>query len=195
MQITSTFTPTSRVDWRDWLSQNGDSTTEIWLVYYKKHTGKPSLSYQEALEEALCFGWIDGIRQRMDEERYAQRFTPRRPRSAWSETNKRLAVHLAHKGRMTPAGLACIDFPLDSSEAKPPVKKDIPLPDWMETALKAHPAAWEFFNSLPPSHRKRYIGWMSSARKEETQRARLEKAVALLEQGKRIGIGPGEVRV
>jgi uncharacterized protein YdeI (YjbR/CyaY-like superfamily) len=195
MQITETFTPTCRADWRDWLSQNGASAAEIWLVYYKKATGKPSLTYQEALEEALCFGWIDGIRQRMDEERYAQRFTPRRPRSAWSETNKRLAARLFDEGRMTPAGLAGIDFPLEQGESKPPIKKDVPLPDWMETALKGHPSAWEYFNSLPPSHCKRYIGWITSAKREETRMARLEKAIALLEQGKRIGIGPGEVRV
>jgi uncharacterized protein YdeI (YjbR/CyaY-like superfamily) len=195
MQITETFTPTSRADWRDWLLENGSSAAEIWLVYHKKHTGTPSLTYQEALEEALCFGWIDGIRQRMDEERYAQRFTPRRPRSAWSETNRQLAARLFSEGLMTPAGLACIDFPLDQVETKPPQKKDIPLPEWMETTLKSHPAAWEYFNTLPPSHRKRYIGWITSAKREGTRRARLEKAMALLEQGKRIGIGSGEVRV
>jgi uncharacterized protein YdeI (YjbR/CyaY-like superfamily) len=96
---------------------------------------------------------------------------------------------------MTPAGLARIDFPLEHIDEEKPAKKVLVIPDWMEAALKEHPAAWEYFNSLPPSHRQRYIGWITSAKKEETRRARLEKAIALLEQGKRIGLGPGEVRV
>ena len=98
MQITATFTAPDRQAWRDWLARHGSSETEIWLVYYKKHTGIPSVTYTEALEEALCFGWIDGIRQKIDEERFAQRFTPRRPGSAWSELNRHLVAKLVEQG-------------------------------------------------------------------------------------------------
>lgn len=104
VEITKTFTPKSRKEWREWLTKNHDKTTEIWLVYYKKHTGKPTIKYEEAVEEALCFGWIDGIEKRIDEERYAQRFTPRRKNSNWSESNIARYKKLVKQGLMTKAG-------------------------------------------------------------------------------------------
>lgn len=109
MEITKTLYVTNRDEWRAWLSENHGSEKEIWLVYYKKHTRKPTIPYDDAVEEALCFGWIDGIEKRMDEERYAQRFTPRKAKSNWSESNKRRVKKLLEQGKMTEAGLATIN--------------------------------------------------------------------------------------
>ncbi len=99
------FTPNNRNEWREWLQANHDTHNEIWLVYYKKHTGKPTISYNDSVEEALCFGWIDGIKKRIDDEAYCHRFTPRRSNSNWSETNVKRAVLMIEKGLMTPSGL------------------------------------------------------------------------------------------
>ena len=91
--------------WRFWLEKNGPRDKEVWVIFYKKHTGKPSVSYEEAVEEAICFGWIDGILRRVDDERYAQKFTPRAEKTVWSETNARRANKMIREGRMTEAGL------------------------------------------------------------------------------------------
>lgn len=107
VEITETFYPKSRGEWRKWLSDHyhtKNTKKEIWLVYYKKHTGKPTVSYPDAVLEALCFGWIDGIEKRIDDERFAGRFTPRRPKSSWTETNIGKYNMLVEKGLMTEAG-------------------------------------------------------------------------------------------
>ncbi|MFP3944469.1 MAG: YdeI/OmpD-associated family protein [Alphaproteobacteria bacterium] len=103
------FTPESAHDWRDWLEENYGRCDEIWLVFYKKHTGKAAISYEEAVEEALCFGWIDSVKRRLDDERYAFRFTPRKPSSKWSPSNIRRVEKLIAEGRMTPAGLEPVE--------------------------------------------------------------------------------------
>jgi len=106
MNITDTFEPKTRRDWRNWLTLHRTEAKAIWVVFLKKHTKQAALTYQDALEEALCFGWIDGVRQRIDDLRYAQRFTPRTKSSRWSQVNKALAADLEAGGLMTPAGLA-----------------------------------------------------------------------------------------
>jgi uncharacterized protein YdeI (YjbR/CyaY-like superfamily) len=106
-------------EWRAWLAEHHDRETEIWLVFYKKHTGKPGISYQDALEEALCFGWVDILVRRLDDERYAQKFTPRKARSNWSEINRRLFARLVEEGRMTAAGLAKAPPPAAARNEKP----------------------------------------------------------------------------
>lgn len=108
MEIGETLYVTNREDFRKWLEQNHRSKKEIWLIRYKKATGKPSLDYVEAVEEAICFGWIDSTEKSMDVERYALRFSPRRPKSKWTETNKERARKLAAEGKMTEAGLASL---------------------------------------------------------------------------------------
>ena len=100
------ITAASRIEWRAWLEKNHATETEVWLVYYKKHTGKQSVSYLESVMEALCFGWIDGIKKRVDDERYIHRFTPRKPNSKWSPSNIAQAKELIESGAMTEAGLA-----------------------------------------------------------------------------------------
>lgn len=106
MQITKTFYPKSREKWRKWLSKNYNKEKEIWLIYYKKTTGKPSIPYNDAVEEALCFGWIDSIEKSIDSERFAGRFTPRKPKSGWSKSNIERVKNLIKEGKMTQFGLA-----------------------------------------------------------------------------------------
>ncbi|MGA7733294.1 MAG: hypothetical protein WCD37_18690 [Chloroflexia bacterium] len=105
-----------REDWRAWLQANHETGREVWLVFYKKHTGQPSLPYNDAVEEALCFGWIDSVEKRLDADRYALRFTPRKPKSNWSESNKRRVRQLVASGRMTEAGLAKVTFPISDDD-------------------------------------------------------------------------------
>jgi len=192
MIITETFEPRSRQDWRKWLGLHHAESKAIWVVFLKKHTGRAALTYQDALEEALCFGWIDGVRKRIDDLRFAQRFTPRTKSSRWSETNRALAADLEARGLMTPAGLAA----RGSTPPDPPPagEQTSGVPEWLAGALRASPLAWKNFNALPPSHQRRYVGWISSAKRDETRDKRVAKAIALLEENKRIGLGPGEVR-
>jgi uncharacterized protein YdeI (YjbR/CyaY-like superfamily) len=194
MDITRTFTAPDRAAWRTWLTGHASTDTEIWLVYFKKHTGKPTVSYLDSLEEALCFGWVDSLIQKIDDDRYARKFTPRKTGSEWSKVNQRLAAKLIREGRMTEAGLARVDFSL--AEVEPPRQRpvDMPPPGWLKTGLRTSPLAWENFEKLPPSHQRRYIAWISDAKREETRRKRIREAIALLEGNKRLGIGPGEVR-
>jgi uncharacterized protein YdeI (YjbR/CyaY-like superfamily) len=188
MKITQTFTAPDRAAWRDWLSEHGATETEVWLVYYKAGTGKPSISYNDSLEEALCFGWVDSIIQKIDEEKYARKFNPRRAGSKWSELNKHLVAKMVQEGRMTEAGLAKVEFPLPEAQAARPKRLELPLPDWLKAGLMASPKAWENFNNLPPSHRRNYIGWISDAKKEETRQRRIQEAIGRLEKNETLGL-------
>ena len=121
MALMRTFYAEDRAEWRAWLETNHTLETEIWLLFYKRHTGKPRVAYPDAVEEALCFGWIDSTIRRVDDATYAQRFTPRRPGSSWSELSKRRVARLVQEGRMTKAGLAKVDFALpDPDSPRPP---------------------------------------------------------------------------
>jgi uncharacterized protein YdeI (YjbR/CyaY-like superfamily) len=182
MQITNTFTPKDRADWRSWLEQHGSSESEVWLVYFKAGTGRSGISYNDSLEEALCFGWVDSIIQKIDEEKYARKFTPRQIGSKWSELNKHLVAKLVNEGCMTTAGLAKVDFPLSEAPASRPRRPALPLPDWLKAGLTASPRAWENFQRLAPSHQRNYIGWISDAKKEETRQRRIQEAIARLER-------------
>lgn len=173
------------------MEQNHKSETEIWLVFYKKHTGRPVIPYNDAVEEALCFGWIDSILQRIDEEKYARKFTPRKLNSVWSDLNKRRVVKMAEVRRMAPAGLARITFDIDDISGKPKTrvpKKEILIPGYIEKALAEHPRAQENFNKLPPYQRRNYLGWIVSAKKEETRLRRLKEAITLLERNQKLGM-------
>jgi uncharacterized protein YdeI (YjbR/CyaY-like superfamily) len=192
MIITKTLEPRTRQDWHNWLVNNHADIKEIWLVFLKKHTGQSEFNYQEALEEALCFGWIDGVRQKIDDLRYAQRFSPRTKSSRWSETNKTLATSLETRGLMLPAGLSWKSAWVTSTSSKR--QQDAGLPDWLVAAIQRSTIAWNNFTALPPSHQRRYVGWISSAKRDETRNQRIAEAITLLEQNKRLGLGPGEVR-
>jgi uncharacterized protein YdeI (YjbR/CyaY-like superfamily) len=188
MKITQTFTPPGRAAWRDWLAEHGASESEIWLVYYKAGTGKPTISYEDSLEEALCFGWVDSLIQKIDEEKYARKFTPRKPGSKWSELNKHLVAKLVREGRMTEAGIAKVDFSLEEAPASRPSRPELPLPDWLKAGLMTSPTAWENFSKMPPSHRRNYILWISDAKKEETRQRRIREAIGRLEKNETLGL-------
>jgi uncharacterized protein YdeI (YjbR/CyaY-like superfamily) len=188
MKMNQTFTAPDRVTWREWLAEHGASESEIWLVYYKAGTGKATISYEDSLEEALCFGWVDSIIQKIDEEKYARKFTPRKPGSKWSELNKHLVAKLIKEGRMTEAGMAKVEFVLEEAPTARPKRSDLPLPDWLKEGLMASPRAWENFSKLPPSHQRNYILWVSEARREETRQKRIGEAIAMLQKNERLGL-------
>lgn len=178
---------TTRADWRAWLAAHHERETEIWLVYNKRHTGEPRVEYDDAVEEALCFGWIDSIVRTIDADRYAQKFTPRKAKSKWSELNRERFARMVREGKMTPAGLAKSP-PEDGAgaTAKPPA--DDSVPDYIEQALRANGVAWDNLSNLAPSYRRLYVRWIEDAKKEETRRKRLAEAVSLLEQNKKLGL-------
>ena len=188
MEITQTTSAANRSEWRAWLEQHHATDPEVWLVYTKKGCDKPSATYLESLEEALCFGWIDSLIKKIDAEKYARKFSPRRAGSQWSETNKHLVAKLIMEGRMTGAGLATVDFALPEADARRPKRPELPLPEWLKAGLMTSPKAWENFNSLPPSHRREYIGWISDAKKEETRQWRIREAIRTLEKNERLGM-------
>jgi len=179
-----------REEWRKWLAKNHDRKKGIWLIYYKKHTGKPRIPYEDAVEEAICFGWIDSTVKKIDEEKYAQKFTPRKSRSRWSELNKKRAEKMIKLGKMTEAGLVKIREAKENGEwYKEAPKSQFPaVPLEFKKALAASKKAREYFNSLAPSYRKQYIGWIAAARREETRKNRVMEAVSLLEQNQKLGM-------
>jgi uncharacterized protein YdeI (YjbR/CyaY-like superfamily) len=179
----------NRQEWRSWLEAHHARETEVWLSYFKKSSGKPTVSYRESVEEALCFGWIDGIRRSIDQERYCHRFTPRKTDSKWSPLNIRLARELIEQGQMTPAGLAAFER---RKEYDPVTLANQQgegfLPPEIEQALRATPSAWRNFNALSPAYRRQYAGWLSSAKRAATREKRLAEAIRLLEQNQKLGM-------
>jgi uncharacterized protein YdeI (YjbR/CyaY-like superfamily) len=187
MKMERTLHVTTRADWRTWLGDNARTQSEVWLVFSKVRTGAPALPYEDAVEEALCFGWIDSLIQRIDDQRYARLFSPRRQGSPWSEVNKRRLAKMVKAGLMTEAGLALFPFPIPEGDPGPAPKRTIPaLSQDLEAELRANSLAWENYQKLPPSAQRLYSGWIMSAKKEETRRKRLGEAIGLLEQGKRL---------
>ncbi len=181
----------NREKWWAWLQANGEKEKEIWLVFNKKETGKKCLAYDEAVEEALCFGWIDSIIKRIDEKTYARKFTPRNRGSKWSGLNIARAKKMVTAGRMTPAGSVLIDPGLLRSKRVPrPASPtgDPPIPAFISKGLAADEKARAFFESLAPSYRRLYIDWVASAKKEETRRKRLAEMLATLRSGRKLGL-------
>ena len=189
MKMERTLQVSTRAEWRTWLAQNARTQNDVWLVFSKAHTSQPALPYEDLVEEALCFGWIDSLIQRIDEEHYGRLFTPRRPGSPWSEVNKRRLFKMVKVGLMTEAGLELFPFPIPQDDPGPAPKRVIPaLSADLEAVLRGNPTAWENFQKLPPSAQRLYSGWIMSAKKEETRWKRLQEAIGLLEQGKRLGL-------
>ncbi|WP_291271550.1 YdeI/OmpD-associated family protein [Geothrix sp.] len=193
MLLAATLEPKHRKAWRDWLEHHHAIEKEIWLVFKKAHSGQLTFTYRDALSEAICFGWIDGVRQRIDDEKYAQRFSPRTKTSRWSSINIALAKELEAEGLLSPSGIASLNQArsAQTDSSKPP--EPFP-PVWFMTAVQADMVALSNFQNLPPSHQRRYVGWVSSAKREDTREKRIAEAVILLKENKRIGLGPGEVR-
>jgi len=176
--------------WRRWLKKNHATASELWLVYFKKHTGEQCISYDESVEEALCFGWIDSILKKLDEDTYARKFTPRRENSVWSELNRERARRMIAAKRMTPAGMKKVGFSLTGpvSRAKRGPKTEPVFSDDLFGMLRAHKKAWIEFNTLPPSQRRNCVGWVMSAKREETRLRRMRELIDTLARGERLGM-------
>ena len=175
-----------RNSWRTWLQENHDTVSEIWMVFFKKHTGKLGVGYDEAVEEALCFGWVDSLIKRLDDDRYARKFTPRTNIAKWSESNLGRIQKLIKSGKMTEIGLAKV--PSDV-EALPPIsERSLSMPKYFADALAGHPTAKQFFEDLAPSYRRNFIHWVCSAKREETRVRRLQEAIGLLAEGRKLGM-------
>lgn len=169
----------TRAEFRRWLEHHHDKEDGLWLVYYKKHTKIPTISYDEAVEEALCFGWIDSKVQTVDELRYRQFFTPRRPRSVWSLMNKKRVKKMIDAGLMTPAGLKAVEAGKKSGAWQKAygTTKKVEMPDDLKTVLMKNPPALENFNNFAPSYRLIYITWVARAKRPETVKNRIEKVL------------------
>jgi uncharacterized protein YdeI (YjbR/CyaY-like superfamily) len=189
-----TFYAANRDEWRAWLKEHHEKETEVWLIYYKKASARPRVPYDDAVEEALCFGWVDSLVKRIDEEKYAQKFTPRKNHSKWSEHNKRRARAMIEQGKMTEAGLAVIgkgvlDSSRDHGARKIPDRRRYDtVPEFIQNALNKNKKAREYFDKLAPSYRRLYIGWITNAKRAETQERRLAEAIGLLAQNKKLGL-------
>ncbi len=172
----------NRKEWRDWLVKNHSNRKEIWLVYYKKHTNKLTVTYKESVEEAICFGWIDGIKRRIDDEKYTHRFTPRKTNSKWSPTNIHIAERMIKAGMMTSAGLNFYKNRKEYEEDSLKIRSSnsVRLTSDLERILKTNERAWNNFRNLAPSHKKQYVLWINSAKKIETKQKRLSEAIKLL---------------
>jgi len=179
-----------REDWRRWLAANHGKASEIWLAYYKKGTGKKSVTYEEALDEALCYGWIDSTVRALDPERYMQRWTPRKPGSIWSAKNKKSLARLSAEGRMCEPGSAKVrEAKRDGSwTTLDAVDRDLTTPAELLDALAARPGARDKFDALSPSQRKLWGWWIQSAKRVETKVRRIEAAVDWILAGRKIGI-------
>jgi uncharacterized protein YdeI (YjbR/CyaY-like superfamily) len=190
MKTIKTLYVTNRKAWREWLEKNHTSEKEVWLIHYKKHTGKPIIPYNDAVEEAICFGWIDSIIKRIDDEKYARKFTPRTKDSEWSELNKKRANEMIALGKMTEVGLQKIEEAKRNgmwSQASIQ-RKEFELSPEYEKVLKSNKKAWYNFSNLAPSYKKNYIGWVMSAKREKTKDHRFKEILKCLEQNKKLGL-------
>lgn len=176
-----------RKQWREWLAKNHGRKKEVSLIYYKTHTGKPSIRYDDSVEEALCFGWIDGTIKKLDDEKFCRKFMPRRSNSQWSESNKKRAEKMTREGRMTKAGMALIREAKQSGEWSriPSETRKLEIPLFFEKALAKNKKASDFA-TLAPTYRRHFVGWVSSAKKQETRTKRLTEALSYLEQNKKL---------
>jgi len=179
----------SAADFRAWLEVNHSGVTELWLGFYKKDSGKGGITYAEALDEALCFGWIDGIRKRVDALSFTQRFTPRKPKSIWSLINIGHVTRLKKAGRMKPAGLKAFAARTDAKSGVYSFEnKPRELSPELVREFKANKAAWEFFQQQPPGYRRLISFWVMSAKQEETRQRRLAQLMSDSKQGRRLGM-------
>jgi len=177
-------------DWETWLKINHDQVSELWLIFYKKETGIPSISYESSVETALCYGWIDSIIKKLDDKRFARKFTPRKFQSKWSESNKRRVKKLIGESRMTKSGMKKIEYAkkygLWDKPDIPEINYDIPAE--FVSKLKKHSQAESFFKSLAPTYQKQYIVWITMAKREETRKKRISESIILLTKKRKLGL-------
>lgn len=178
----------NREEWHQWLVENHEKASEVWLLYYKKHTGKPTISYEDAVLEALAFGWIDSTVRRIDDEKHMQRFTPRRKGSVWSESNFKRIKLLIAEGKMTKAGLRAAE-PVLSGTVKPVPGsiKDCEMPELLKQELAKDPEAKKNFERFPASSKKIFYFWIENAKGEETKLKRLDKTIKAAKENNKFG--------
>ncbi len=191
MQITNPKHFKNRNEFRKWLERNHAKQKELWLMFYKVHTNKKSVRYAEAVEESLCFGWIDGIVKRIDDEKHAQRFTPRKPKSIWSKVNKERAKRMIEQDKMTDAGLIKIKDAKKSGWWNKAYSFEVEniMPPEMKKVLMSDKEAWKNFQNFGKSYQNTYIFWVNYAKREETKNKRI---LLVLERAKK-NIPPGIV--
>ena len=187
-----TYFPTPD-DFRKWLAEHAASAEELWVGFYKRASGRPSITWPESVDEALCYGWIDGIRKTLDENRYTIRFTPRRPGSNWSAVNIRRAGELIQAGRMLPAGLEEFEKRKEEEARRYSYeRKTAKLSPEYEKKVKAVPKAWDFWRAQPPWYQRTVSWWVMSAKQEETRLRRLKRLIADSARGRRVGPTPSK---
>jgi len=188
---------TTRAAWRKWLSQHHDRETEVWLIFYKRHTGKPRVEYDDAVEEALCFGWIDSLVKRVDDECYMQKFTPRKPGSTWSESNRARVKKMIAAGLMTEAGERVLENPKSQNpnpkHSRQPLasasgRQSNDVSSDVKKAVKANASAADYFAALPPGYLRMCMKWINDAKRPETRAKRIREFVTLCAERKRIGL-------
>jgi uncharacterized protein YdeI (YjbR/CyaY-like superfamily) len=180
---------------RSWLHENWAEHPGIWMIYFKKHLRREGIEYQQALDEALSFGWIDSLVKNLDEERYARKFMPRKDKSKWSDFNRKKLAELIRDGRMTQAGLDKVDPSImtslsDISRQSPSPAKPVVgvVPDFILLELAQNEPALQNFNQLSTSCRKQYVLWITQAKREETIQKRLSEAIEMLKENKKLGL-------
>jgi uncharacterized protein YdeI (YjbR/CyaY-like superfamily) len=174
----------TRADWRRWLAKNHASSPGIWLIRHKRHTGVASMPYDDLINEALCFGWVDSLVKRLDDSCYAIKVTPRKPTSKWSDINRKRWKQLQAAGLLAAPGLAAA--PTAKTYAPRP---QIPeLPPYFAKALKTNPKAWRNFQALAPTYRRNFVVWVHLAKRPETRERRIRESIELLSAGKKLGV-------
>ncbi|MBA2502296.1 MAG: YdeI/OmpD-associated family protein [Pyrinomonadaceae bacterium] len=180
------YHPKDRADWRKWLEKNHEKSLGVWFVYYKKASGKPRVSYDDAVEEALCFGWIDSLPRKFDESRSMLLFTPRKPKSVWSKLNKGRVEKLIKQGLVADAGLRKIEAAKqDGSWNKLDEVEELKIPADLSKAFEGNKIAEERFNRFSNSVKKGILGWIASAKRPETRAKRIEKTIAMAAKNRR----------
>jgi len=171
-------------DWRAWLRKHHATSPGVWVVFYKSHTGRPSIADEDFVREALCFGWIDSLIKRLDDDRYARKVTPRTRTSPWSSLNRRRWAELKAQGLLSPAGLSVAP----TSRTYAPKPKIPVLPPYIAKAFKANPKVWTFFQTLTPTYRRHFVVWIHMAKRPETRDKRIRESVRLLAAGEKLGL-------
>lgn len=178
-----TFYPPTQIAWREWLQKHHETEKAVWLIYYKRGSGVPSIDWGQAVEEALCFGWIDSKAVKRDKESYYQFYCPRKPKSGWSKKNKETVTRLINEGRMEPAGMAAIELAKKTGtwNALDEIEACI-VPEDLQAALDHNPAALTHWTAFPPSSKKIILYWVMSAKRAETREKRIRETVELAAQ-------------
>lgn len=181
-----TFSPKNRQEWRDWLQENHDKKQSVWLIYFKKISNEPSIVYGEAVDEALCFGWIDSKSKPIDANQYMQFFSRRKPKSVWSKINKAKIERLTEEGLMTKAGFDCIEAAKkNGSWTTLDEVEELIIPKDLENALEEKPNAKDYFLSLSRSDKRNMLQWLVLAKRPETRQNRINEIVTLAEQNQK----------